>query len=151
MQKFWQEKTLEQMTDEEWESLCDGCARCCLLKLEDEDTNELYYTNVSCHLLNIEKCQCGDYQNRLFRVPECLNIRDMKKTDFQWLPETCAYRLIAADKVLPAWHPLVSHSYQSVQMSGMSIHGFAQSELHIHPDELPDHIIILTDGQYENS
>lgn len=141
MGEFWQGKTLDQMTEQEWESLCDGCARCCLLKLEDEDTSELYFTNVSCHLLNIAECTCSDYQNRFFKVPECLNIRLMKKTEYQWLPETCAYRLLFEGRPLPKWHPLVSNGPQSVKMAGISISGFAQSETHIHPDELPDHII----------
>jgi len=141
---FWQTKTLQQMTDSEWESLCDHCARCCLLKLEDEDTSELFFTNVSCHLLDIEKCSCKDYFNRKFLVPECLRVRKMPMSEYQWLPATCAYRLIAEGKPLPDWHPLISGNQQSVQQAGISVDGFAVSEDYIHPQQLQDHIIELS-------
>jgi len=140
---FWETRKLEQMTDPEWESLCDHCARCCLLKLEDEDSAELFFTNVSCHLLDIEKCSCKDYPNRKFRVPECLQVRSMELSEYQWLPQTCAYRLIAEGRPLPAWHPLISGSQQSVQQAGITVDGFAVSEDYIHPDQLQDHIIEL--------
>lgn len=140
---FWHEKSLQQMTDEEWESLCDGCGRCCLLKLEDEDTGELFFTNVSCHLLDIEHCRCKDYPNRKFRVPECLQVRKMRQLEYQWLPETCAYRLLSEEKPLPEWHPLVSHQQTTVRFAGISISEFAVSEDYIHPDQLADHIINL--------
>ena len=141
---FWENIELAQMTDQQWESLCDGCGRCCLLKLEDEDTSELYFTNVSCHLLNIEQCRCKDYQNRKFLVPECLNIRKMDLSEYQWLPETCAYRLLSEGKPLPFWHPLISNNETSVQTAGIKVSFFAVSEEHIHPDELQDHIIKLS-------
>lgn len=143
-ENFWQTKKLEQMTDSEWESLCDHCARCCLLKLEDEDSGKLFFTNVSCHLLNIEKCSCKDYANRKFRVPECLLVRKMPLSEYQWLPPSCAYRLIAEGKALPGWHPLMSGNQQSVQQAGMTVDGFAMSEDHIHPEQLQDHIIELS-------
>ncbi len=141
---FWQTKKLEQMTDNEWESLCDHCARCCLLKLEDEDTAELFFTNVSCHLLDIEKCSCKDYTNRKFLVPECLRIQKMALSEYQWLPSSCAYRLIAEGKDLPGWHPLISGNPQSVQQAGVTVDGFAVSEDYIHPQQLEDHIIELS-------
>jgi len=142
--RFWQTKKLEQMTDQEWESLCDGCARCCLLKLEDEDSGELFFTNVSCHLLDIQKCSCKDYPNRKFLVPECLLVRKMQISEYQWLPKTCAYRLISEGQPLPKWHPLVSGSRQSVQQAGITVEGFAVSEEYIHPEQLQDHIIELS-------
>ncbi len=142
---FWQTKTLIQMTDQEWESLCDGCARCCLLKLQDEDTDETYFTNVSCHLLDIDKCRCKDYQNRKFLVPECLQVRKMSLNEYAWLPETCAYRLISEGKTLPDWHPLISGNKKSVQQMGVSVSGFAVCEDYIHPDELDAHVIQFPD------
>lgn len=140
---FWKNKQLSEMTDDEWESLCDGCARCCLLKLEDEDTSELFFTNVSCHLLNIEQCSCNDYQNRKFLVPECLRVKNMALSEYQWLPETCAYRLLSEDKPLPDWHPLITGERNSVKLAGVTISAFAVSEDFIHPDQLEDHVINL--------
>ena len=141
--EFWKNKQLTEMTDDEWESLCDGCARCCLLKLEDEDTSELFFTNVSCHLLNIEQCRCKDYQNRKFLVPECLLVKNMALSEYQWLPESCAYRLLSEAKPLPEWHPLISGDSNSVKLAGVTIDGFAVSEDFIHPDQLEDHVIEL--------
>lgn len=141
--EFWKNKQLTEMTDDEWESLCDGCARCCLLKLEDEDTSELFFTNVSCHLLNIEQCRCKDYQNRKFLVPECLLVKNMALSEYQWLPESCAYRLLSEAKPLPEWHPLISGDSNSVKLAGVAIDGFAVSEDFIHPDQLEDHVIDL--------
>lgn len=141
---FWQEKQLQQMTDQEWESLCDGCARCCLLKLEDEDTGELFFTNVSCALLNINACRCTDYSNRKSRQPECLDIRKMKLSEYQWLPETCAYRCLAEGRSLPSWHPLLTRDVNSVAEAGINVEGFAVSEEYIHADQLQDHIIDLS-------
>ena len=138
---FWESKTLTQMTDQQWESLCDGCARCCLLKLEDEDTSELFFTSVSCHQLNIESCRCKDYTNRKFLVPECLLVRQMKVEEYQWLPETCAYRLISENKSLPEWHPLITGDAESVKKAGISVSAYAISEDYIHPEQVPDHII----------
>lgn len=143
---FWQIKTLEQMSDTEWESLCDGCARCCLLKLQDEDTDETHFTNVSCHLLDIEKCSCKDYTNRKFLVPECLQVRNMSVDEYAWLPSTCAYRLVAEGEALPDWHPLITANKTSVQQAGISVDGFAVSENYIHPDELEMHVIELPES-----
>jgi len=143
IQAFWENKQLTQMTDQEWESLCDGCARCCLLKLEDEDTSELFFTNVSCYLLDIEQCHCNDYKNRKFRVPECLQVQKMDISEYQWLPQTCAYRLLSEGKSLPEWHPLISGTKDSVKMQGITIEGFAISEEHIHSDQLEEHVIKL--------
>jgi uncharacterized protein len=140
---FWKQKKLQEMSEQEWEQLCDGCARCCLLKLEDADTGELYFTNVSCHLLNINKCSCNNYQNRKFLVPECLLVRNMALSEYQWLPETCAYRLLSEGRALPHWHPLLSGNKKSVRQAGATVSAFAMSEEHIHPDQLGEHIINL--------
>jgi len=141
---FWQVKNLQQMNDEEWESLCDGCARCCLIKLEDDETNELFFTNVSCYLLDIQACRCGNYANRKFLVPECLQLRTMSEEEYQWLPQTCAYRLLSEGKALPAWHPLISKDAESVAVAGIKVSAFALSEDNVHPDQLEDHIIVLS-------
>lgn len=140
---FWQSKTLAQMTDAEWESLCDGCGRCCLIKLEDEDTGELHFTNVSCHLLDIDRCRCKDYPNRQFRVPECLQISRMKAEEYSWLPASCAYRLLAEGQPLYDWHPLISGRQASVAEAGISVAALAQSEDTVPPRELETYIIQL--------
>ncbi len=142
-QAFWENKKLTELTDQQWESLCDGCARCCLLKLEDEDTSELFFTNVSCHLLDIEQCCCRNYQRRKFLVPECLLIRKMDLSEYQWLPETCAYRLLSEGKPLPEWHPLITGNRESVEIAGISVSGFAVSEEFIHSEQIQEHIIDL--------
>ncbi|RUW12371.1 YcgN family cysteine cluster protein, partial [Mesorhizobium sp. M1A.F.Ca.IN.022.05.2.1] len=92
---FWKTKTLEAMTPDEWESLCDGCGKCCLSKLEDEDTGEIYWTSVGCRLFDAEKCLCSDYANRLARVPDCVGLTPQNVRTITWLPKTCAYRLVA--------------------------------------------------------
>lgn len=140
---FWQSKTLAQMTDAEWESLCDGCGRCCLIKLEDEDTGELHFTNVSCHLLDIASCRCKDYPNRQFRVPECLQVRNMEAEEYQWLPASCAYRLLSQGQPLYDWHPLISSHQASVAEAGITVAGLAQSEDTVPSGELEKHIIQL--------
>lgn len=140
---FWQSKTLAQMSETEWESLCDGCGRCCLIKLEDADSGELHFTNVSCHLLDIARCRCSDYRNRRFRVPECLQVSRMKDEEYQWLPTSCAYRLLAEGRPLYDWHPLISGRQASVDEAGITVAALAQSEDTVHPRELQEHIIEL--------
>ena len=141
---FWQQKTLQQMSFEEWESLCDGCGRCCLHKLEDEDTDEVYYTSIACQLLNTQSCHCKDYENRKTLVPECTKLTIADLEYFHWLPATCAYRLISEDKPLPEWHPLISGTQESVHTSGISVRHYAQSELAVPEDNWEDYIIPLT-------
>ncbi len=138
---FWQEKSLQEMTQEEWESLCDGCAKCCLVKLQDEDTDDVYYTNVACQYLGLEECRCTEYTKRTELVEACVKLTPDKVDDFFWLPSTCAYRLIAEKKELPRWHPLISGSPDSVHSGRHSIRGRVFSEQHINADDLEEYII----------
>jgi uncharacterized protein len=136
---FWQIKTLAEMTGDEWESLCDGCGKCCLHKLEDEESGEVYYTNVACRLLDLKTCRCANYGERTQLVPECLDLKQREVSEFRWLPSTCAYRLISEGDGLPAWHPLVSSKPSSVIEAGVSVRSFAIAESQA--DDLEDHVI----------
>ncbi len=141
MTDFWEKKTLPQMTTEEWESLCDGCGLCCLVKIENDETAEVFNTTVSCRQLDIEACRCVDYENRLLDVPMCLQLTPEKLPQLSWLPETCAYKRLYDGLSLPSWHPLISRDKNSVHDAGVSAKWFAQSEEYIHPDQLVDFII----------
>ncbi|MFT5692823.1 MAG: putative cysteine cluster protein YcgN (CxxCxxCC family) [Oceanicoccus sp.] len=138
--KFWEQKSLEEMSPEEWESLCDGCAKCCLHKLEDEDTGEVYYTKVVCQYMG-DDCRCTEYEKRNDLVPNCVWLSPQKVNDFHWLPSTCAYRLISEKKPLEYWHPLISGSPESVHSAGISIKNRALSERYVHEDGYEEHII----------
>jgi len=125
---FWKTKSLAEMNSEEWESLCDGCAKCCLLKLEDEDTGEIAYTRLHCRLLDAETCRCGDYVNRKAKVPDCVQLTPEKIDQIKWMPRTCAYRLVAEGQDLPDWHHLVCGDRERIHREGHSIMGRVQSE-----------------------
>jgi len=139
--EWWQEKSLEQLSDTEWEALCDGCARCCLHKLENGETGELFYTRIRCRYLDEKSCRCTDYEHRFTVVPNCIALRSADWNDLGWLPATCAYRLRAEGLPLPEWHPLVSGSRESVHEAGISIRGRAISDEYVHPDGYDEHII----------
>jgi uncharacterized cysteine cluster protein YcgN (CxxCxxCC family) len=138
---FWQRKPLNKMTRAEWESLCDGCARCCIIRYEDEDTGEFLNTDVVCKLLDLDSCRCTHYGDRSRLVPTCLTLTPKLVNNLPWMPETCAYRLLAEGKPLAGWHPLVSGRSETVFEAGISVHGWVISEREIPPDELEDHII----------
>jgi uncharacterized protein len=140
-QPFWKRKTLEEMTRQEWESLCDGCARCCLYKLEDEDTGEIYYTNVVCRLLDTHRCRCTAYEERSRLMPTCLVLDADRVKQLQWMPKTCAYRLVAEGKDLESWHPLVSGDPESVHNAGISVRKRTVAEKDIDMDFLEDYIV----------
>jgi uncharacterized cysteine cluster protein YcgN (CxxCxxCC family) len=118
---FWRVKPLAAMTIPEWESLCDGCGRCCLVKLEDEDTGEVLYTDVGCTLLDSQTCRCRDYANRQAMIPDCVRLTPQVVSALSWLPSTCAYRLLAEGQDLPVWHPLVSGDPGTVHQAGISV------------------------------
>lgn len=118
---FWETKTLAQMNEAEWESLCDGCGQCCLHKLQDYDTGDYYVTDVACQLLDCHSCQCRDYEDRFATVPDCVQLTPKKVYATDWLPETCAYRLLADQKPLPDWHPLITGDPESVHRAGVSV------------------------------
>lgn len=120
---FWKTKPLTEMTDEEWEALCDGCGKCCLEKIIFEDDNVLAFTNIACRLLNRKTCRCRHYANRSRYVPECQRIRPETIRKSCWLPKTCAYRLLDEGKPLPEWHPLITGTPDSVSAAGMSAAG----------------------------
>lgn len=139
---FWETTPLDDMTGEQWESLCDGCARCCLEKLEDNRAGKLYFTRVACQLLDLERCRCTDYSRRAQLVPDCLRLTPDLGETFRWLPVTCAYRLIHEGRTLPSWHPLVSGTPESVHQAGISVRGFALPKSEA-PDSALEDLIIL--------
>ena len=133
--RFWEEKPLDQLSREEWESLCDGCARCCLIKLEDEEDGSLYTTSLVCRYLDLESGRCGCYAERTTLVPECLQVTPENADKLEWMPQSCAYRLLAEGGSLPEWHPLISGSKESVHEAGISVRNFAISEAEVPNEE----------------
>ena len=135
-QLFWKSMTLEQMSREQWEALCDGCGRCCLQKFQDGKTGKVTYTWVACYLLDTQACRCTDYARRSTLVPDCLVLTPEQIPRLRWLPKTCAYRRLSEGKHLDAWHPLVSGDPNSVHRAGISVRGKAISEVYVHPEDV---------------
>ena len=136
---FWCTKTLKEMTRPEWESLCDGCGRCCLHKLRDDDTDRVHHTDVACRLLDLESCRCSDYEHRRKSVPDCVTLTAACIKLFDWLPPSCAYRLLDEGKELQWWHPLVSGDPDTVHQAGISVRGRARRERDA--GDLEDHTV----------
>ncbi len=141
-QPFWRGRLLTDFSKTEWESLCDGCGRCCLVKLEDEDTGEIYFTDVGCRLLDLKSARCSDYGHRARRVKDCMKLDPQNAAGLKWLPPTCAYRLLAHGEDLPDWHPLVSGRSESVAEAGVSILGRVErAETGLSVEALMDRIV----------
>ena len=140
LQPWWESTALADMDDSQWESLCDGCAKCCLVKLEDYDSAEIYYTNVSCQLLDTESCRCSNYSGRHLLVDDCIKLDRHNVTTLQWLPKSCSYRLLAEGKPLPDWHHLRTGDRDMIHSYGASLRGRVISELDV-KDDIEDHII----------
>ncbi len=139
---FWETKSLDEMTAAEWESLCDGCGRCCLVKLEDEDTGRIHFTDLRCTLLDGDACRCRDYAGRQDKVADCVRLTPHAVRTLGWLPKTCAYRLVAEGKPLYWWHPLVSGDPESVHAAGISVRGrTSESEEDVAEEDLVDRIV----------
>lgn len=138
---FWREKSLEEMSENEWEALCDGCGRCCLNKLEDYDTGEISWTNIACRLLDSDDCRCRDYGRRHEQVPDCLPLTPQSVKAMTWLPPTCAYRLVAEGKALYWWHYLVSGDPETVHLAGVSVRGRMVSEIGLSVDDFENYIV----------
>lgn len=139
---YWRRKRLDQMNRREWEQLCDGCGRCCMLKLEDEDTDEIFLTRLSCKLLDIGKCRCTDYKKRHEKVADCLSLTPKMVRELSWLPDTCAYRLINEGQDLAWWHPLVSGSDETVHEAGISVRDWAMPETVSRAEELYKYLVV---------
>ena len=138
---FWQSKTLAEMTQKEWESLCDKCGLCCLNKIEDEDSGEYYYTSVACSLLDPDSGRCREYKNRADKKCDCLQLTPENIKGINWLPVSCAYRLIQEGKELEPWHPLISGDPDSVHKADISMQGMVISEDDIDPDDLSEYAV----------
>lgn len=140
--KFWEKVPLKNMSPKEWEALCDGCGRCCLNKLEDDDTQEIAYTRVACRLLDGETCRCAQYDIRKQFVPDCVSLTPKNIDDIgYWMPPTCAYRLLNEGKALYDWHPLISGSAQTVHDARISVQGWTVPEFEVPEDEWENYII----------
>lgn len=136
---FWRRKKLAEMSPQEWESLCDGCGKCCLHKIEWADTREVEYTNVACRLFDSGSCRCADYENRQAKVPDCVVLSPQVIDSLHWMPATCAYRLVAEGRELPGWHHLVCGDPEEVHRVGVGVRGLTLSE--DEAGDLEDHIV----------
>ncbi len=139
--KFWENKSLEQMNAKEWELLCDGCGKCCLHKLEDESSGEIAYTRVICRYFEESSCRCQVYTSRKTLVPTCVILKPDNLKDLPWMPSTCAYRLLYEGKSLPDWHPLISGNREAIEESGITVSGKVISEEYVHEDGYDEHLV----------
>ena len=141
LQPWWEAVSLADMNDTQWESLCDGCAKCCLVKLEDYDSADIYHTNVTCQLLDTESCRCSDYAGRHKVVDDCIKLDRTNINTLSWLPKSCSYRLIADGQPLPDWHHLRSGDAEMIHSYGASLRGKVVSELEVREEDIEDYII----------
>jgi hypothetical protein len=139
--KFWEVKSIDQLTHAEWEALCDRCGKCCVHKIEDEDSGEVFFTDVACRLMDIETCLCTDYAHRHALVPDCLKLTPENISAIYWLPETCAYRRLIEGRGLAWWHPLVSGDHKTVRQAGISVCGRVVSEKCVNLSKLEERIV----------
>ncbi len=141
--EFWKKKSLDEMNPREWEALCDGCGRCCLVVLRDDESDELHETDVACRLYNAQTRRCNDYDNRTKSVPSCISLTPEKARTLDWMPETCAYRRLGSGKELPQWHPLITGTRQSVIKAGVATSLSVLSENEIKEKDLPSRVRAL--------
>jgi len=142
---FWERKKLTEMTGKEWESLCDGCGKCCLHKLEDEESKEVFYTRVVCQYLDQDQCRCTVYGKRKKMVPDCVVLTAKNLDDLSWMPGTCAYRLLHENKPLPIWHPLITGNRNAIIASDNTVTGKVISEEFVHEDGFEEHLVDWAD------
>ena len=139
---WWEAKSLVSFSLEEWESLCDGCGKCCLIKIQDEVSERIFFTDVACQLLDCKTGRCKDYTNRQQIVPDCVKLSKDNLDDLEWMPPDCAYRRLYEHKVLPLWHPLVTNNCQSTNDYGAGVAGMPLvCELDVSDDELEHHVV----------
>ncbi|MEM8986581.1 MAG: YcgN family cysteine cluster protein [Pseudomonadota bacterium] len=148
---FWRRKTLKEMTSEEWEALCDGCGKCCLVLLEDEESGAVYETSAACRLFDSATCRCVDYERRHALAPQCVRLTPETVSELAWMPPTCAYRLIAEGRPLYDWHPLVSGDPKSVHRDGPSVRRRTVSEDDVEEEALIDHIVAVRIAAWEEA
>jgi uncharacterized protein len=139
--RFWEHTALAEMSEAEWEAVCDGCGRCCLHKLEDADTGEVHYTDIACKLLDIGRCRCSNYLARSQLIPDCVPLTVEALPEMHWLPLSCGYRRLAEGRALAWWHPLVSGSADTVHQAGVSVRGKALSEVRINPADITRRLV----------
>ncbi len=139
--RFWETTPFNQFTDKQWELICDGCAQCCAHKLQDEDTDEIFLTNVVCQYLDTNQCQCSVYGDRHVHVPDCIKITPKNAGSLPWIPDTCGYRLLANGKPLPDWHPLMTGDSESTRKANMTVTGKVISDADVDMDDLEDYLV----------
>ncbi|MFT2111584.1 YcgN family cysteine cluster protein [Marinomonas sp. 2405UD68-3] len=147
---FWKTTKLEDMTSDEWESICDGCGKCCLQKIEDTDTQEIFFTRLSCAQLNIKTCQCSVYSTRQEVVPNCITLTPDSIDQFKWLPDSCSYRVLQSTGELPNWHPLIVGSQKEMVLQGLTVTKYAENETTVDEEDWDLHVIRWVHGLPES-